>query len=68
MAEYEQDPSGNTGRFRAFVEQAQAEENATRSPAKSRGMLIGGVVLALVIIVVILAVALLRKALLSIAP
>jgi hypothetical protein len=58
MAEYEQDPSGNTGRFRAFVEQAQAEENATRSPDKSRGLLIGIAVLALIVIVVILAVAL----------
>jgi hypothetical protein len=58
MAEYEQDPSANTGRFRAFVEQGQVEERATTSPAKSRGLLIGGVVLAVVIIVVILAVAL----------
>ena len=59
MAEYEQDPSANTGRFRAFVEQAQAEDRATgTSPAKSRGLLIGGAVLAVVIIVVILAVAL----------
>ena len=58
MAEYEQDPSASTGRFRAFVEQGQAEERATRPPAKSRGLLIGGAVLALVIVVVILAVAL----------
>jgi hypothetical protein len=58
MAEYEQDPSANTGRFRAFVEQAQQEERATRSPATSRGLLIGGGVLVLIVIVVILAVAL----------
>jgi hypothetical protein len=58
MSEYEQDPSGNTGRFRAFVEKAQAEETATRSPAVSRGMLIGGAVVVAVIIIVILAVAL----------
>jgi hypothetical protein len=58
MAEYEQDPSASTGRFRAFVEEAQAEERATRSPASSRGLLIGGAVLALIVIVVILAVAL----------
>jgi hypothetical protein len=58
MAEYEQDASANTGRFRAFVEQGQVEDRATTSPAKSRGLLIGGAVLAVVIIVVILAVAL----------
>jgi hypothetical protein len=58
MAEYEQDPSGNTGRFRAFVEQGQVEERATNSAAKSRGLLIGGAVLAVVIIVAILAVVL----------
>lgn len=57
MAEFQQDPSANTGRFRAFVEQAD-KTDATSSPAVSRGMLIGiGVVLA-VIIIVILAVAL----------
>jgi hypothetical protein len=58
MAEYEQDPSASTGRFRAFVEQGQAEERVTRSPARSRGALIGGAVLALIVIVVIIAVAL----------
>ena len=59
MAEYEQqDPSASTGRFRAFVEQGQTEERTTRSPASSRGLLIGGAVLVLVIVVVILAVAL----------
>jgi hypothetical protein len=58
MAEYDQDPSASTGRFRAFVEQGQAEDRATSSPAKSRGLLIGGAVLALIIVVVILAIAL----------
>jgi hypothetical protein len=57
MAEYEQDPSANTGRFRAFVEQAQAEERATRSPATSRGLLIGGVILAVIVIIVVIALA-----------
>jgi hypothetical protein len=55
MAEYEQDPSGNTGRFRAFVEHAQAEERATSSPARSRALLIGGVVLAVIVIIVVIA-------------
>jgi len=59
MSEYEQqDPSASTGRFRAFVEQAQVEDRATSSPAKSRGLLIGGAALVLVVIVVVLAVVL----------
>jgi hypothetical protein len=57
MAEYERDPSANTGRFRAFVEQAQADERATRSPATSRGLLIGGVILAVIVIIVVIALA-----------
>jgi hypothetical protein len=56
MAEFEQDPSANTGRFRAFVQQADDEK--TKSPAMSRGVLIGVGVLVAVIIIVILAVAL----------
>lgn len=57
MAEFQQDPSANTGRFRAFVEQAN-NTDAQSSPTVSRGMLIGiGVALA-VIVIVILAVAL----------
>lgn len=57
MAEFQQqDPSANTGRFRAFVE--QADHTDTRSPAVSRGMLIGIGVAVAVIIIVILAVAL----------
>jgi subtilase family serine protease len=57
MAEYERDPSANTGRFRAFVEQAQADERATRSPATSRGLLIGGVILAVIVIIIVIALA-----------
>jgi hypothetical protein len=52
MAEFEQDPSANTGRFRAFVQ--QAEEETTRPAAVSRGMLIGiGVALAVILIVIL---------------
>ena len=57
MAEFEQDPSANTGRFRAFVEQSQAADSATRSPAASRGLLIGGAVALAVIVIVVLIVA-----------
>jgi hypothetical protein len=57
MSEHEQqDPSGNTARFRAFVEQAQVED--APKPAVSRGMLIGGVIIVAIIVIVILAVAL----------
>jgi hypothetical protein len=53
MSEYEEDPSANTGRFRAFAQ--QADDRATRSPASSRGLLIGaGVVLAVIVIIVLL--------------
>jgi hypothetical protein len=52
----QQDPSGNTARFRAFVEQAQVED--APKPGVSRGMLIGGIVVLAIIVIVILAVAL----------
>jgi hypothetical protein len=51
MAEFERDPSANTGRFRAFVEQAE-DGGGSRSPVMSRGLLIGaGVVLAVIVAV-----------------
>jgi len=57
MAELDQDPSANTGRFRAFAEKVDRESTAgTRPPA--RGLVIGGAVAAAVILIVILAVAL----------
>ncbi len=58
MAEFEQDPSANTGRFRAFVEHAQAADSTPRSPAVSRGLLIGGAVVVGIIVIVVLIVAL----------
>jgi hypothetical protein len=51
----QQDPSGNTARFRAFVEQAQVEDAPKQG--MSRGMLIGGIVVLAIIVIVILAVA-----------
>jgi hypothetical protein len=54
MSESQQDPSANTARFRAFVEQAPPETSPSRVNAK----LIGGIVVAIVIVVIILAVAL----------
>lgn len=49
MSESHQDPSANTGRFRAFVEEAPPEQAARGT----KGWLIWGVVAAVVIIVVI---------------
>lgn len=57
MSEFEQDPSANTGRFRAFVE--RGDEDAARSgrPAMSPVMLVvaGLAVVALIIVIVALA-------------
>jgi hypothetical protein len=58
MSEFEQDPSANTGRFRAFVERGQAEDQAVRPPKASRGLLIGGGVVLVVVIIVVIALAL----------
>lgn len=52
MSEFEQDPSANTGRFRAFVQQA---DDAPTRKGPSRGLLIGGAVVVLVIIVLLAA-------------
>ncbi|MBV9445767.1 MAG: hypothetical protein JO345_07720 [Streptosporangiaceae bacterium] len=57
MSELDQDPSANTGRFRAFAEQVERESGGTSRPAP-RGLLIGAGVALVVIIIVILAVAL----------
>lgn len=57
MSELDQDPSANTGRFRAFAEQVERESGGTSRPA-SRGLLIGAGVALVVIIIVILAITL----------
>ena len=52
MSEFEQDPSANTGRFRAFVE--SGEEDGAGRPRVSPAMLIvAGVVVVAVIIVIV---------------
>ena len=57
MSEYQQDPSANTARFKAFVDQAETTERP-RTASGNRGLLIGGIVVAVVLIAVILAVTL----------
>ena len=57
MSEFEQDPSANTGRFRAFVEQGDEDAMPSRRLPVSPGLLVaaGVVILAIIILVVVLA-------------
>jgi hypothetical protein len=56
MSQFEQDPSANTGRFRAFVERGDDDVGRRRFPV-SFGVLIavGVVIVAIIIVVVALA-------------
>ena len=54
MSEFEQDPSANTGRFRAFVE--RGDEDASRrgrSPVSPAMLIVAGVVVIAIIIVIV---------------
>ncbi len=51
MSEFEQDPSANTGRFRAFVE--RGDEDAGRSRMSPAMLIVAGVVVIAVIIVIV---------------
>jgi hypothetical protein len=53
-SEWEQDPSANTGRFRAFVERGD-EEPASRRSAASPAMLVVAGVIAVVVIAIVIA-------------
>lgn len=57
MSEFEQDPSANTGRFRAFVERGDEDASRRGRPGLSPAMLIviGVVVIAAVVVIVALA-------------
>ena len=55
MSEFEQDPSANTGRFRAFVE--SGEEDGAGRPRVSPAMLIVAGVVVIAVIIVIVAMA-----------
>ncbi len=57
MSEFEQDPSANTGRFRAFVERGEDDAPQARRSSVSPAMLIAGAVVLIAIIVIIVAVA-----------
>ncbi len=57
MSDFEQDPSANTGRFRAFVERGDEDASRSRRPPTSPAVLIvtGVVVIAIIIVIVALA-------------
>ena len=57
MSQFEQDPSANTGRFRAFVERGDEDTSRSRRSQVSPAVLIvaGVVVLAIIIVIVALA-------------
>jgi hypothetical protein len=57
MSEFQQDPSANTGRFRAFVERGDEDTPPARRSSVSPAVLIAAVVGVIAIIVAIVAVA-----------
>jgi len=57
MSEFEQDPSANTGRFRAFVERGDEDAPRSRRSSASPAVLIAAAVVVIAIIVVIVALA-----------
>jgi len=56
MSEFEEDPSANTGRFRAFVERGEEDGIPSRRLPASPGVLViaGVVILAIIILIVVL--------------
>jgi hypothetical protein len=57
MSEFEQDPSANTGRFRAFVERGDDDAPRSRRSAVSPAVLIVGAVVIVAIVIIIVALA-----------
>ena len=51
MSEFEQDPSANTGRFRAFVE--RGGEDSGHSPVSPAVLIVAGIVIVAVIIAIV---------------
>jgi hypothetical protein len=57
MSEFEQDPSANTGRFRAFVERGDEDApRARRSPVSPAMLIIAGVVIVVLVLVLVLVI------------
>ena len=57
MSEFEQDPSANTGRFRAFAERTDEESHRARRSGVSPVVLVIGAVVIIAIVIVVFAVA-----------
>jgi hypothetical protein len=57
MSQFEQDPSANTGRFRAFVERGDDDTSRARRSSVSPAVLIAGAVIVIAVIAIIVAVA-----------
>ena len=57
MSEFEEDPSANTGRFRAFAEGGEEDVMPSRRLPASPGVLVVGgvVILAVIILIVVMA-------------
>jgi hypothetical protein len=57
MSEIEEDPSANTGRFRAFAERGEEDVMPSRRLPASPGVLVvaGVVILAIIILIAVLA-------------
>ena len=54
MSEFEEDPSANTGRFRAFVERGDEDVAPSRRlPASPAALVVAGVVIVAIIIVIV---------------
>jgi hypothetical protein len=54
MSEFEQDPSANTGRFRAFVERGdEPVPRSRRSPVSPAVFVVAGVVIIAIIVVIV---------------
>ncbi len=54
MSEFEQDPSANTGRFRAFVERGDEDApRSRRSPISPAVLIVAGVAIIAIIIAIV---------------
>ena len=57
MSDYEQDPSANTGRFRAFAERRDEDAARARRSPVPPAALIAGVVAVVAVVIIIVALA-----------
>ena len=54
MSELQQDPSANTGRFRAFVERGDEDvPRSRRSPVSPAVLIVAGVVVLAIIVIIV---------------